>query len=393
MTKENRFLEGLDRLRCYCEKENFSGYDPFDGLNSLVFKSIPIFKNIALFRLAWIQFFKRCPVNLRPLFFVKKSQNPKGLGLFLTGYCNLYRLEPRKEYLDKIKYLVGQIMDCRSEGYSGACWGYNFDWQSKAFFQPKWTPSIVVSSFVACALLDAYSVTGDKTLLATARSTADFMLRDLNRTPDADGNFCFSYCPLDRTQVFNASLLGSRLLSRLYALTGEKLLIEEARRAVAFACNSQRENGSWPYSPLPFHRWIDNFHTGYNLECISEYQKASGDRQFNSAFERGMDYYLKTFFRPDGAPAYFSDRLYPIDMHAVGQLLVTLSRTGRLAAHRELAEKTLEWSFDNMFDRKSGCFYYQKLKHLTNRTRYMRWTEAWMFLGLSYYVSFYNNID
>ena len=52
-------------------------------------------------------------------------------------------------------FLTDKIYACQSEGYSGACWEYNFDWQAKDFFQPKGTPSIVVSSFVAGALLDA----------------------------------------------------------------------------------------------------------------------------------------------------------------------------------------------------------------------------------------------
>ena len=43
----------------------FVGYDPFDGLNSEVLKASGL-DRFPLFRLAWIQFFKRSPINFRP---------------------------------------------------------------------------------------------------------------------------------------------------------------------------------------------------------------------------------------------------------------------------------------------------------------------------------------
>jgi rhamnogalacturonyl hydrolase YesR len=325
-------------------------------------------------------------VNFRPLLGVKKDYNPKGLGLFLSGYCNLYKAEKKEEYLEKINYLIEKINACQSEGYSGVCWGYNFDWQSKAFFQPKGTPSIVVSSYIACALLDAYEILHDEKLLKTARSTCDFILNDLFRTYDTQGDFAFSYSPVDKTQVFNASLLGCRLLCRVYACTKESIFLEESKKAVAFACKHQQENGAWAYSPLPFHQWIDNFHTGYNLECIYTYQAISGDNRFASHFEKGLYYYLKTFFEKDGTPKYYSNSRYPVDMHNAAQLIITLSKTGKFEENEELIDQVLNWTQENMRNKKRGCFYYYKQKYYTVRINYIRWIQAWMFLAYSHYI-------
>ncbi len=33
-----------------------------------------------------------------------------------------------------------------------------------------------------------------------------------------------------------------------------------------------------------------------------------------------------------------------------------------------------------------GYFYYQKRKYLTNKISYMRWSQAWIFYGLTYYI-------
>ena len=57
---------------------------PYDGLNSTIFRRLPYISGKRLPRLAWIQFMKRSPFNLRPVLGVKKEHNPKGLGLFLA---------------------------------------------------------------------------------------------------------------------------------------------------------------------------------------------------------------------------------------------------------------------------------------------------------------------
>src|SRR5690606_4510588 len=129
---------------------------------------------------------------------------------------------------------------------------YNFDWQARAFFQPKGTPTVVATTFIASALLEAYRITKRLEYLNTAIDTQYFILKDINRTYDKDGDFSFSYSPLDKTQVFNASLLGSRLLSQIYGHTKDENLLTEARKSVSFAAKHQQKNGEWAYGTLPF---------------------------------------------------------------------------------------------------------------------------------------------
>ena len=386
----NLVTASFDKLKKYCETEQFKGWDPYDGLNSKFFRALPGVRNSKLFRLAWIQTFKRNPLNFRKLLLIAKDYNPKGLGLFLNGYCNLYRIDPKEEYLSHTRYLIQKILELRTPGYSGNCWGYNFNWESRAFFQPKYTPTIVASVFIGYALFDAYDILKEENILKEALSVTDFILKDLNRTYDADNDFSFSYSPLDQSQVFNATLLGSRYLSRAYHYTKKKSLIDEAKRSVDFCIKHQKSDGSWSYSTLPFHQWIDNFHTGYNLECLSEYQKFSGDESYQSNIDKGFNYYLRTFFLDDGRCKYYNNSLYPIDIHAPAQLIVTLYRLGKLNAHQALADRVLNWTIENMQDRK-GYFYYQINKTFTSKIPYMRWAQAWMFYALSIWLLFLNS--
>ena len=378
-----KFNDSFNRLKGYCEKENFKGWDPYDGLNSWVIQKTPLGK-LRVFRLAWIQLFKRNPINLRPLFGIKKSYNPKGLGLFLIGYCNLYKRDNNQKYFNTITFLADEIINLQTKGYSGACWGYNFDWQARAFFQPKFTPTVVATTFIAEALLEAYKITKNKEYLSTAESCAKFVLKDLNKSYDDNGNFTLSYSPLDCTQVYNAGLLGAKLLCLIYKHNKDSDLLTSAKKIVAYVCDKQKKDGSWTYGTLPFHQWIDNFHTGYNLECIHTYQEVSEDMTYQKHIERGLKYYLEMFFTPEGISKYYNNKVYPVDIHSPAQLIVTLSKLREFDKYNELINRVLNWTVQNM-QSKEGFFYYQKRKRLASKISYIRWAQAWMFYAYSYY--------
>lgn len=385
----NKFKNSFIKLKSYCEKENFKGWDPYDGLNSWVIQKTHFGKS-RFFRLAWIQLFKRNPVNLREIFGIKKDYNPKGLGLFLIGYCNLYNITPKEEYIEKIDFLSSKILELKTNGYSGACWGYNFDWQARAFFQPKYTPTVVATSFIGEALLEAYEITKKDELLKTAISCSLFVLNDLNRSYDDENDFTFSYSPLDSTQVYNAGLLGAKLLTLVYSYTKDENLLQTARKVVSYVCKRQSEDGSWFYGTLPFHQWIDNFHTGYNLECIYRYQKISGDKSFQENITLGLEYYLNTFFTEEGISKYYNSKTYPVDIHAPAQLVVTLSKLNKLVENKELVDRVLNWTIKNMQSPR-GYFYYQKNKWGVSKIPYIRWAQAWMFYAFSYYFLEFDN--
>ncbi len=381
----NKVKHSFDKLKAYCEKENFKGWDPYDGLNSKLFQATPL-KHSALFRLIQIQTFKRSPINLRKLFLVKKDYNPKALGLFLTAYSNLYRLEKKEEYLQKLYFFKEQLEELKSEGYSGSCWGYNFDWQARRmFFFPKYTPTVVATTFVAFGLFDAYEATEDQRFFDLAISGAEFIKNDLKRTPKEKG-FLFSYSPISGNDaVYNASLLGSKLLARAYFYTRNEEYKELARQSVLACVDAQADDGSWVYGEAPVQNWIDSFHTGYNIEAIHEYQKYTGSHEFDVAIQKGVDFYVKNFFLEDGTPKYYHNKVYPIDIHSPAQFIVTMCKLGLFDEKKDLIDRVLHWTIENMQDTK-GYFYYQLKKSFSSKIPYMRWSQAWMMYAMSFYL-------
>lgn len=405
--------DSFSRLRAYCEAEDFKGWDPYDGLNSKLAQILLPLKHSALLRLCIIQGFKRCPVNLRRLALVPKEHNAKGIGLFLQGYCNLYKIVKEQnsdvegsgteeDILQKIQYLADLLLEMRSDikfpgQYHGACWGYNFDWQARRLFLfPAHTPTVVATNFCASALLEAYEVLkgteyADKAkgYLDVALTSAEFVMQDLHRYyPDAadKSRFLFSYGSLPGNDtVYNASLLGSRLLAFCYKYTGKQEYLEAARASVRACVEGQNEDGSWVYGLLPVQNWIDSFHTGYNLDALAAYEEQTGDTQFHGAMEKGFRFYIENFFESDGTPKYYHNRMYPIDIHCPGQLFVTLARLNKFEENRSLAEKVMNWTIRNMQD-KRGYFYYQLKPGMSSKISYMRWSNAFMFESLSYYL-------
>lgn len=400
MTQDNAGIkaveDSLGLLEKYCRLEEYKGWDPYDGLNSNVFKSLPVVKNVDVAKLAWIQLFKRNPVNLRRLFLVPKGHNPKGVALILSGYCNLLGyhgatgnsvIGGENDIPGRIKVLADLLISLRSTSKGDyASWGYNFDWQARRLFLfPEGTPTVVVTSFCASALFDAYEATRREEYLSVALSSANFVLNDLQRTGKENG-FLFSYSPLNgNNTVYNASLLGSKLLSRCYKYSKNDSYVAAARESIVACTAAQNDDGSWFYGELPVQQWIDSFHTGYNLEALVTYQELTGDNSFSEAIDKGFVFYLNKFFLPDGTPKYYHDRIYPVDIHSPAQLLVTLCRSGRIEEHRPLAEKVLDWTVSKMQD-KSGYFYYQKHRFYTNKISYMRWSNAFMFNAMSLYL-------
>ena len=241
------------------------------------------------------------------------------------------------------------MIHLQSKGYSGACWGYNFDWQARRLFLfPKYTPTVVATNFCATALMETYEITNDRKYLDVALSAADFITMDLHRTPYQDGCI-FSYSPLPGNDtVFNASLLGARLLSYCYHYSKKEEYALLAEQSIKACCAGQRSDGAWVYGMLPIQSWVDSFHTGYNLDALIAYQELTGDKKYQAYIEKGFNYYIENFFKPDGAPKYYDNRTYPIDIHCPGQLLITLSRLHKMDAYGSLADKVLDWTIRNM---------------------------------------------
>lgn len=367
----------ISRLSDWCESKNFAGYDPYDALNS------PLAPILSLGwrwgRIALTQFGRRSPVNYRPLLLIRPGVNPKALGLFLESYTRLANRQGNDRYENLVHGIVDRLLDLRSSGVSGSAWGYHFPWQNRMQLLPRWTPTIVNSAFIGHALLDAFETFGVESARTAALTIPDFFLSDLNRKSAGD-SFCFSYTPRDKNFVHNANMLGASLLARIAVNYGRSDLLAPALSALKYSMDCQREDGSWFYAETKQQSWIDSFHTGFNLESLRRFLRLGLVPEYKQAYEKGREFYAKRFLMPDGTPKYYHDRLYLTDIHAPAEMLFFFAQE---PGYRDLTNRVLDWTLKNMYDARTGLFYFRKLEHFTIKTPYMRWSEAWAFRALS----------
>jgi hypothetical protein len=371
-------FEGLER---YCRKERYRGWDVFDGLNSRPFRASPFYRSETL-RLAWIQFFKRSPINLRRAAFVPKGWNPKGLALFASGMIARGRIDEAKTLLDTLRTLT-------CEESTGMSWGYNFPWQARAFYVPAGTPNMVTTVFAANAFLDFYDASGDKEALGIARASCEFVLDKLTLFED-EKSLCFGYIPGEIARVHNANMLGASLLGRVHAHAGEEKYLEKSRKSMAYSVSALTNDYLWPYGELDHHQFVDNFHTGFNLVSLKSWMDCTGEKAWEEALKKAYHRFLNVFWLENGCPKYYHNALYPVDIHCSAQGVITCLK---LAEYDErsapMAGRIATWAVRNMQD-DTGYFYCQKTRWFTNKIPYIRWSQAWMYYALSLYLSMPN---
>ncbi|HEX7415028.1 MAG TPA: pectate lyase [Bacteroidia bacterium] len=371
------YTQSLEKLRLYIEHENFEGYDPYDTLNSpLKFKYLGKFVAVLA-----LQFQKRNPINIRPLLGIKKEHNPKAIGLFLYGYCKLQKLNPDKDYSGQIHFLFNHLKNNYSKGFSGYCWGYNFDWASGNKYIKRDSPNVVVTAFVAKGIFEYYQLTKNAEALSILKSIGNFILKDLPRTETNEGIY-FSYTTLGVDRCYNASLLAAKVLAQLFYLTKEEDYKDLATKAVDYVVSKQYPDGHWNYSidEQGKERVQIDFHQGYVIDCIADvmYYGNIQNEKYTSSITKGNDFYRKEQFFENGQSKWRLPKEYPTEIHNQSQGIITFSKT---QGYTPFATGIANWTIENMQD-KNGFFYYRKGKSFTNKIPYMRWSQAWMFVAL-----------
>lgn len=381
--------QSYDRLFAYCEREDFAGYDPFDGLNSVLFQLTPL-KHVRLARLALLQTVKRSPIDLRRVLGIKKGVNPKGLALFALAELSRYRETKDEAHAATANDLLKRLMNTAirgktADGQPTLAFGYNFDWQSRNFYAPLGTPAIVPTAFAQQAFVESYEAFGDEKHLTAATEICSFILSGLNRSVETTDEICFSYTPLDRTEIYNASLLAGECLARVGTLTQNSDYLAIAAKTARFVIRRQRSDGAWAYGGNDIQAWVDNFHTAYTL--LSLYRISGEVEELRSetfdAINLGGGYWLAKFFLGDGTPKYYDNEVYPVDIHSAAAAISTMCELRAIDDRMlPMAQKTADWTMENMLD-PTGFFYYQQRKTSIVKTPFMRWGQAWMAYALA----------
>lgn len=363
----------------WVESHEFRGYEPFDGQNS--FLRALTCGNLFAERILQ-QLVRQSPLNLRPVLGIAPSESTKGRGYMTWGYLKVLKRTGDDSYQRKAIDSLNWLMENRSPGHSEYCWGNHFVFSSRVGRIPKYEPIIPWCSLIGQAFLDAYEMLGEEKYLEVAKSVCRWILC-LPRTKTRTGT-CIAYNALGRTTVHGASMLGAALLARTSRTASQDIGLQVAKDAMAYSCARQNSDGSWHYAEEQNTRWIDSFHTGYNLDSLKCYVENTGDREYDDNLGRGFNYFRSNFFEEDGRPKYYDNRVYPIDIQCASQAIDTLAYFSDIEdGSLLLAEKVAQWTLENMQD-EDGFFYYRRLPYTVVKTPMLHWGQATMYKALAH---------
>jgi len=160
-----------------------------------------------------------------------------------------------------------------------------------------------------------------------------------------------------------------------------------AQKSMEYSCTRQLSNGAWYYGELPTYHWIDNFHTGYNLDSLKLYLDSTNDKTYEDNLRRGYEYFKNTFFEENGRPKYYHNRVYPVDSQCASQAIETLAKfSGYDESSLKLALKVAKWTINNMQD-ESGYFYYRQYPLIKAKAPMMHWSQATTYKALTLLLS------
>lgn len=360
--------EAVSRIRRWGEVREWRGYDPYDALNSPFAGTLTL--GTVLGRRLLTQAVKLSPVNPRPLLRIHPEWNAKALALVASAYARLAAADDADALArrEALRWL-DRVAACQVNG----AWGYHFPVQTRIFRYARGTPNAIATSFAAHALLEGASLLGEERHVLGARKAALFACRQLYAV-GPHGPF-FRYLPGEEELVHNANVLVASFVRRAAVHEGDDGLAERAAAAVATTVAAQRRDGSWPYAEQAGHDWVDNFHTAYVLEALASF---TDDGAVASALERGLDFWQRELFLPDGTPRYDARRTLPDDAHSYSAAIETWLAVGE----RSRAERMAGLLVERMLDPR-GFVHFQRRRLWTSRVPYIRWTTAPAFRALA----------
>jgi hypothetical protein len=372
-------MRSIGRVAAWVERQGYRGYEPFDGLSSW---ARVLTGGDELADRVLQQIVRQCPWNLRPLLGIRPQESTKGRGYMAMGYLTLYRSTRREEWLERATRSLEWLDQSKVARFAHHSWSNHYDFVGRGGGYTRQDPIIVWTSLIGHAYVDAFELTGRDWFLSIADSASKWVLQlPRERTPRGE---CLSYLADRQISVHNANMLGAGFLARVARHTDSKECRAAARSAIVYSCARQRPDGSWWYGEEAKFQWIDNFHTGYNLDSLAYYIQATGEEELRPHLDRGLRYFKASFVDGEGRPRYYHNRTYPVDIQCAAQAIDTLA----LFAESDpeclaLGARVASWTIRNM-QHRDGFFFYRRYPLVTARTPMLHWGQATMFKALAH---------
>lgn len=314
---------------------------------------------------------------------------------YAMGFAFLYEAGGRPEHLARATHFLGILKLSRSPGFKNYCWGYPFEWVTRYGSLPPHTPFITTTPYVFEALLHVNQFSPRDEWRQIMASAVCHVIEDIKDQPYPGGGNTCAYMPAGEFEVVNAAAYRAAMLVSAAKFFGNDDWLKIAGGNVNFVLAAQNPDGSWPYARDGVRDFVDHFHTCFVLKALAKIYHLNGDRRIFDALARGLDYYQKNLFGPDGMPRPFSRAprltVYRCELYDCAE---SINLCLLLRKEFPQLESTLASVVTGILDhwiKPDGSFRSRKLLLGWDNVPMHRWAQSQMFRSLAFYLREFNH--
>lgn len=294
------------------------------------------------------------------------------------------------DYLARAVHFLEELKKSRCSAFKEFCWGYPFDWVTRNGVIKEQTPFITSTPYIYEAFLQVHQIAPRDEWRAVLDSIIRHVCSDIKDFPSSKNASTCSYSPFDKGGVINASAYRSAMLTSAAKVFGRDDCWSIAERNLNFVLENQNPDGSWPYAVDGVRDFVDHFHTCFVMKALAKIHTLTGHASTLAALERGVDYYTKNLFGPEGLPRPFAKAprltVYKCELYdcaeSINLCLLLRDRFPQLNAKLE----TVVSGILNHWVKPDGSFRSRKLIFGWDNVPMHRWAQSQMFRALSFYA-------
>ncbi len=215
---------------------------------------------------------------------------------------NMYEQEKNLKYIEYAKKHIDWLLDHVSTGYSGHCWGMNYDWVYTATdTYNKNTPFSTHTPYPLEALVQYYNITKDETVLEAIKSVFLFLEKDIKVMKETEEMLILSYGVEKDRIVTNANSYSMYMYALLISFLPEQeeYIKNKIKKLYNFITSVQQDDGSWLYSPYDNDTFIDCFHSAIVVKNIIKTGRLTYLEDVDTITTRGYTYIIKSFMNEE----------------------------------------------------------------------------------------------
>jgi hypothetical protein len=319
-------------------------------------------------------------------FFARPWRFPIADAHYAMGFSFLVQARGGARLSAQAIHFINELEKSRCPGYKHMCWGYPFDWVTRAGTIRQGTPLITSTPYVYEAFREVYALDNDPKWREAMVSIAQHAAEDIKDCSLSETAATCSYTPFDEFGVINASAYRGFLLTCASVDLGDERYARIAERNINFVLESQRPDGSWYYA-VDSRAFVDHFHTCFVLKALAKIDRLKPNVLCRKAISSGVDYYLKNLLDENSLPKPFAKAprmtVYRRELYDYAECInLCVLLRDQFPALQSVLEKVVR-DLLNRWVKNDGSFRARELWLGWDNVPMHRWAQSQMFRSLS----------